>query len=148
MKIEFHPFTNDDIEDITSMMQEFNAIDQYPFDKHERIQNLRTLLLHPQYGKLWLIRADGQLAGYTFLGFGFSFEYKGRDAFVDELFIKPAFQGKGIGKAAIDFIVEEAKREGIQALHLEAELHNERGLSLYRGKGFKDHKRFLLTKWM
>lgn len=146
--ILFREFTLDDISIITAMMQEFNAIDHYPFDLAERERNLKLLYGNKSYGRLWLIEAEGQPAGYTFLGYGFSFEFKGRDAFVDELFIRPSYQGQGIGKQAIDFIVAEALKEGIRALHLEAELHNERGLSLYRKKGFVDHKRFLLTKWL
>ena len=117
------------------MMRAFNAIDNYPFDEQERTENLNLLLTHPHYGKLWIIKHNGVTAGYTFLGYGFSFEFKGRDAFVDELFILPEFQGKGLGKQAIDFIIGEAKNEGVKALHLEAEHHNERGLRLYRSKG-------------
>jgi diamine N-acetyltransferase len=146
--LSFREFAAIDIPVITEMMREFNAIDNYPFNREEREENLSRLLDHPGYGKLWIIESDGNVAGYTFLGYGFSFEFKGRDAFVDELFILPKFQGQGIGKRAIDFVVEEARKEGIRALHLEAELHNERGLNLYRKKGFVDHKRFLLTKWL
>ncbi|HEY0743464.1 MAG TPA: GNAT family N-acetyltransferase [Chryseosolibacter sp.] len=148
MSITFAEFTHADIPVILSMMQQFNAIDNYPFNEAERTENLNALLNHPDYGKLWLIRKDDAIAGYTFLGFGFSFEFKGRDAFVDELFILPQFQSQGIGKLAIDFVTEEARNAGVKALHLEAEHHNERGLRLYRGKGFKDHKRFLLTKYL
>lgn len=144
----FKEFDSTEILSIVAMMQQFNAIDNYPFDKNERTENLQLLLHHKEYGKLWLIYQDEILAGYAFLGFGFSFEFKGRDAFVDELFILPEFQGKGIGKLAIDFIIAQAKLLGVKALHLEAEYHNERGLKLYRQKGFKDHNRFLLTKFL
>ena len=137
-----------DIERVVLMMRQFSAIDNYPFDSVERSQNLQLVIDHPGYGRLWLIFQDDVLAGYIFLGFGFSFEFKGRDAFVDELFILPEFQGKGIGKLAIDFIVSEARKAGVKALHLEAEHHNSRGLRLYRQKGFKDHNRFLLTKYL
>ena len=142
----FHAFSASDIPAILSLMRQFNAIDNYPFDEAERTENLKLLLAHPHYGKLWMIKHDDLVAGYTFLGYGFSFEFKGRDAFVDELFILPEFQGQGIGIRAIDFIIAEAKKEGVKVLHLEAEHHNERGLRLYRSKGFVDHKRCLLTK--
>ncbi len=144
----FHEFTRTDFGIILKMMQEFNAIDNYPFDERERTESLNLLLENPAYGKLWIIRESEAVAGYTFLGFGFSFEFKGRDAFVDELFVLPAFQGQGIGGKAIDFVIAQAKRSGVRALHLEAEHHNERGLRLYRSKGFRDHKRFLLTKFL
>lgn len=130
------------------MMQQFNAIDDYPFDEKERTENLLSLLENENYGKLWLIKLNGKIAGYTFLGFGFSFEFKGRDAFVDELFVKREYQGQGLGKAAIEFVITEARHLGVKVLHLEAEKHNERGLNLYRKNGFTDHNRFLLTKYL
>lgn len=148
MNSTFRSFTFQDIPEILTMMQEFNAIDDYPFDKGERTENLNLLIANETFGKLWLIEFDEKIAGYMFLGFGFSFEFKGRDAFVDELFIRPEFQGKGLGKDAIAFITSEAKRLGIKVLHLEAERHNERGLNLYRKNGFKDHNRFLMTKYL
>ena len=146
--ITFRLFTTEDIPAILSMMQEFNAIDDYPFNGEERAKNLHALLANPGYGKLWMIEQAGQIAGYTFLGFGFSFEFKGRDAFIDELFILPAFQGKGLGKAAVEFVSGQAKLSGVKVLHLESEKKNDRALALYRSNGFKDHNRFLLSKYL
>ncbi|HEY0653926.1 MAG TPA: GNAT family N-acetyltransferase [Chryseosolibacter sp.] len=146
--ITFRKFASQDIPVIVTMMEQFNAIDGYPFDQRERIENLEALLANDHFGLLWMIEFNNKTAGYTFVGFGFSFEFRGRDAFVDELFVLPEFQGKGIGKQAIDFVTAQARQLGIKALHLEAEKHNERGLALYRNKGFKDHNRFLLTKYL
>lgn len=146
--ITFRLFTAEDIPAILTMMQEFNAIDDYPFNAEERSKNLHSLLVNPGYGKLWMIEHNQQIAGYTFLGFGFSFEFKGRDAFIDELFILPAFQGKGLGKAAVEFVSDQAKLSGVKVLHLEAEKKNERALALYRNNGFKNHNRFLLSKYL
>lgn len=144
----FRIFTRQDIPAIVDMMRQFNAIDDYPFNEKERNENLELLLANSNYGCLWVIQFNAEIAGYMFLGFGFSFEFKGRDAFVDELFIRPEFRGKGIGNQAIDFVISEAKRLGIKVLHLEAEKHNEQALRLYRNKGFKDHNRFLLSNYL
>jgi diamine N-acetyltransferase len=146
--ITFKPFAQEDIGTILALMKEFNAIDDYPFNENERRENLMTLLSNESFGKLWLILHEERIAGYTFLGFGFSFEFKGRDAFIDELFIRPEFQGKGIGKAAIDFVIEQSKALGVKVVHLEAEKHNERALQLYQKRGFKDHNRYLLSKYL
>jgi GNAT superfamily N-acetyltransferase len=82
------------------------------------------------------------------LTFGFSFEYGGRDAFIDELYLEAAHRGKGIGGLTIDFVSEQAKVLGVKALHLEVERHNDWGNRLYRKKGFGGNERHLLTKWL
>src|SRR5690606_27489079 len=97
-------------------------------------------------GRFWLIEADEKIVGYMVLAFGFSFEYLGRDAFIDEFYIEGKFRGQGIGQKALDFAFEEAKALNIKVLHLELERHNMTGQHLYLKNGFKDNDRYLLNK--
>lgn len=136
----------DDISVILSMMADFYAIDNYPFDQGLTKQNLEKFIADSSLGRLWLIDFEGELAGYLVLAFGFSFEYKGRDAFIDELFLKEPFRNKGIGSQAIQFVIAEAKLLGVMTLHLEAEKHNDRANAIYRKAGFAENNRFLLNK--
>ena len=103
-------------------------------------------------GRIWLIGGgDGgetEPAGYFVLTFGFSIEFEGRDAFLDELFLRPEFRGRGWGTAAVEFAASAARELGVRALHLEAARGNERAIGLYRRLGFREHDRFLMTKWL
>jgi GNAT superfamily N-acetyltransferase len=82
------------------------------------------------------------------VGFGFSIEFGGKDALLDELFLLPQFRGLGLGSEAIAFAISLCKQDGVAALHLEADHFNERAHDLYLRLGFKDHKRHLMTKWL
>ncbi len=146
MNINFAIATEEDISDILLMMEEFNSINNYPFDKERTKTNLLQFLSDQNLGRAWTINFENSSIGYIVLAFGFSFEHNGRDAFIDELFLKSEFRQKGIGKLTMDFIREEAQKLGINAVHLEVEQHNEAGSKLYRGKGFEDNGRILLTK--
>jgi ribosomal protein S18 acetylase RimI-like enzyme len=146
MNINFAIATEEDISDILLMMEEFNSINNYPFDKERTKANLLQFLSDQNLGRAWTINFENSSIGYIVLAFGFSFEHNGRDAFIDELFLKSEFRQKGIGKLTMDFIREEAQKLGINAVHLEVEQHNEAGSKLYRGKGFEDNGRILLTK--
>ena len=53
-----------------------------------------------------------------------------------------------MGKKAIQFVLKEAKKEKIKAIHLEVEEHNKAGTNLYDKFKFKKHKRLLLTRWL
>ncbi len=145
---QFYAAEADDIGVISSMQKDFYAIDNYNFQEETAREALRIFLNEPLYGKLWLIVAKGKTIGYMALTLGYSFEFKGRDAFLDELYILPEFRGHSIGSRAVDFVAEQAKTMGVKAIHLEVELHNEAGLSLYRRYGFKEHNRMLMTRWV
>ncbi|WPP53008.1 GNAT family N-acetyltransferase [Catalinimonas niigatensis] len=148
MNISYPLAQAEDLKKILEMMEDFYGIDAYPFDKLLTAANLKQFVANPNLGRLWLITSDRETLGYLVLTFGYSFEFKGRDAFLDEFYLKEAYRSQGIGSQAIDFVLEQAKALGIQAVHLEVERHNEKGTRLYRSKGFKEHKRTLMTKWL
>ncbi len=144
--INFTIATTSDSEDILDMMDAFNAIDGYPFDRTTRSENLHEFLQNDQLGRLWMIRHQDQVIGYVVIAFGFSFEYGGRDAFIDELFISDDFRNKGIGKKTMDHIAAQAPKLGVNAIHLEVEGHNTNASRLYLSKGYQGNHRMLLTK--
>ncbi len=148
MKIYFEIATDTDVPEIIKMMEQFNSIDKYPFDKTLIRENLLKFLADQSLGRALLIKSDDFIIGYIILAFGFSFEHGGRDAFIDEFFLKTEYRQKGIGKLAMDLIQEVAQRLGIKAVHLEVERHNEVGTKLYIEKGYKDNGRMLLSKKM
>ena len=85
------------------------------------------------------------MVGYVVLTFGFSFEYKGQDAFIDELFVKTEYLNQGIGNITMEYLKEQAKEIGINAIHLEVEKHNRKGSKLYINNGFRTSDRILMT---
>ncbi|MFS4466819.1 GNAT family N-acetyltransferase [Maribacter sp. 2210JD10-5] len=145
MKVEFEIATIEYIPKLLEMMRGFNAVDNYSFNPKITEQNLTDFLSNESLGRLWLISVEDKPIGYVVLTFGFSFEYGGRDAFIDELFIKERFRGKGIGTKTMEFILTEAKRLHINAIHLEVEKHNNAN-RLYKKLGFNSTNRELFVK--
>ena len=142
--ITFKPLEIQDIAIITQMMEEFYAIDQYPIDS-ERTKNLfLEFITHENLGKSWLIQSKNEIVGYFILTFVFSFEYGGKIAFIDELFIKEIERGKGIGKKALLFIQQEVLKLSLKLLYLEVEPHNENAQKLYLAHDFELHNRKLM----
>ncbi|MEW6127861.1 MAG: GNAT family N-acetyltransferase [Acidobacteriota bacterium] len=146
MAIDFRSARLTDIEWLLAAMREFYAIDGYPFDEAITRRNLEKFIADETLGKLWLIENDAKPIGYLVLTFSFSFEFRGRDAFLDELFIDAHFRGQGIGKTAMRFLEERCREYGVQALHLEVERENIAAQKLYKQFGFQDHDRYLMTK--
>jgi GNAT superfamily N-acetyltransferase len=118
------------------------------FDENEVRDVLRIFLAHPEYGKAWVLDDEGRVAGYLILTLGFSFEYRGRDAFIDELYIEPAYRGRGFGRIGMQVAEECARQLGVNAVHLEVDRANHSALEFYRRIRYQDHDRYLLTKWL
>jgi ribosomal protein S18 acetylase RimI-like enzyme len=148
MKPVFTVANASDVDQLVELMREFYAFDHIAFDEAAARGALGQILNDRRFGVIHLIGVSAETAGYLVLTFGFSLEFHGRDAFVDELYLREDFRGQGIGKASIEFAAGVCREEGIAALHLEVERGNERALGLYRRAGFRDHDRYLLTKWL
>ncbi len=143
------PAALDDIEPILDLMEGLYAEDgSTSFVREAHARAARELLESPAYGRLWVFTVDRRPVGYLALTFGFSLEYRGRDAWIDELYVAPEHRGQGLGRRAIDLAVEECRREGIQAIRLEVETANEAAGNFYRQAGFEDGARRLLTRWL
>ena len=147
--ITFQPLEKSQFDSIIEMMQDFYAIDNYPIDIEVSKKLFEEFVLDEKLGKAFLIYQSDEvgiyeIVGYVILAFFFSFEYKGRTAFLDELFIKENFRGKGIGKQTIDFIKKQASNQNIKLIYLEVENHNQNAQKLYLANDFVVHNRKLL----
>jgi len=145
---DLRPATPADLEAVLALHRAFFAEDGYPFREEESRANLAWLLSDPRLGRLWVMDEEGEVIGYLLLAFGFSLEFRGRDAFVDELYVAPGHRGRGHGKRALAVAADACRELGVRALHLEVERYKEGARELYRRSGFVDHDRYLMTKWI
>jgi diamine N-acetyltransferase len=147
MNPTFKPAVVSDIETLVVLIQEFYQIEHLNFDQNTQ-NALIELLENKSYGGVWLIQHLEQTIGYVVLTIGYSLEFHGRDAFVDELYIRADYRGKGMGTRTLEYVQQVCRELGIKALHLEVDRVNTKAKELYHRVGFKDHDRFLLTKWL
>jgi GNAT superfamily N-acetyltransferase len=135
-----------DAETVLAHMRSFYAEDGYSFDEARTRRLLEAFLGDPSLGRLWVFEAGEEIVGYFVLALGFSFEFGGRDAFLDELYVAPAHRGRGLGARALATLEEACRELGVSALHLEVERRKTDTQRLYRRAGYEDHDRYLMTK--
>ena len=144
----FRPAEPTDVDAIVAMMRGYYAQDGYTFVEAEARAAALMLIKDPAMGRLWVVQDKQTIVGYVAVALGFSFEYRGREAFVDELLIAESHRGRGLGREALAIAEAYCRDAGVNALHLEVERHRERALELYRRRGFADFGRYLMTKWL
>jgi len=148
MRYNFIQASTDTLEILLTMMKEFYEFEQLNFNEPKLRDTVALLNDNQSLGRIYLIKCDDEYVGYSVLTFGFSLEYFGRNALIDELYIRADYRGKGIGSRYLKFIENICKDENIFALHLEVSKINTKAQELYRRMGYKDHNRYLLTKWL
>lgn len=92
----------------------------------------------------FLVRVDGQVAGHVILVPFWSNEFGGLMVFLDELFVAPAFRGRGVGSEVIGRVLALGRERGWVRVELEVNRTNVGARRLYARLGFEDEVRDLL----
>lgn len=144
--VQIRPADASDVPTILDMMEEFNRFEQIPWQRTSGEAPLRQLVGAPDLGLVGLCEQGGSPAGYFIITWGFDLEWGGRDAFLTELFLRPALRGRGLGREALTAALSLARERGARAIHLMVRTDNEPALRLYRRAGFLAPPRVLLTR--
>jgi len=89
---------------------------------------------------------DGQAIGYA-LFFGIYSSLKGSGIFLEDLFVREAFRGRGIGRALLSEVARIARQEGSFGIRWEVLSWNESAIKFYKSLGgefFDDWRQVLL----
>lgn len=125
-------------------VRHYHAFEAIERSDDERRASLAPLLGENPFGRIWLILEAGEPVGYIALCFGYSIEFGGRDAFVDEFFLTATARGRGLGRSVLAEVRETAAGLGIVALHLEVARSNARARRFYESLGFTARDRYHL----
>lgn len=77
---------------------------------------------------------DGQVVGYA-LFFGFYSSFAGPGLFLEDIYVRREFRGRGIGKALMGEVAAMARREGFRAMRWEVLDWNQSAIDFYHGLG-------------
>ncbi len=85
--------------------------------------------------ELYILEYEGETAGYAAIAVTYTTEGGGKTVWLDELYIKEQFRGKGLGRSVIKFLQKDMS---IKRIRLEITPDNERAKALYKSEGFEE----------
>lgn len=135
-----------DIDTLVGLMEEYYAYEGLLFDAPYAHAAMFRLLNDEALGRVWLIHAYDTVVGYIVITFGYSLEYGGRYATVDEFFLYEAYRGRGIGTQTLGMVEAYCHEFDLRAIELETERGNWSAKGFYDRLGFRDNGRYLLVK--
>ena len=128
------------------MMEEYYEMNNYEFVDWSAAENFDEIIENTHMGKIWMISFTNQTIGYLIFTFGYSFEHGGRDASIDELFLKKEYRNKGFGTLILETLDFFAHKHNVKAIHLKVENTDSSANQLYLKAGYTKNRRHLLTK--
>lgn len=121
----------------------FHAEEGIAMSDEARRAGLGPLLDGNPYGVIYLIGPARAPIGYIAICFGWSIEFGGLDAIIDELYIRPGVRGRGIATEALIALPRALAEGGLRAIHLEVDRDNAAAIKLYRRAGFATRDKYM-----
>ena len=127
-----------DFDTVLSMMLVFYASDALLVHPSQEVlrKTLTDALADTPYLEAFGFEENGVLAGYGMVAMSYSTEAGGRCAWIEDIYIEPAYRGKGFGTRFLAFVKERYEGQ-VARTRLEAEPENERAMAVYRKAGFE-----------
>lgn len=118
--------------------EEFNhtAAVLHPTSAAVREDIFAELCQRDTYFNGWILEQAGAVAGFAVLSKAFATEVGGLVLWLEELYVRPAFQGQGLGSAFLEWI--KGQYPACRRIRLEVAPENPRARALYARMGFSD----------
>ena len=150
MALKLRLAKSSDRQTLLRLMRQYYAFDGHRFIKRAASAALSQFLADPSLGRAWLVfdqkPSHSAAVGYIVLTLGYSLEFHGRDAFLDEFFLLATHRRRGWGSQILAQVEDAARGLGVQAIHLEAVRGNRGAQAFYRKAGYALRTHHLLTK--
>jgi GNAT superfamily N-acetyltransferase len=132
--------TRNDAAVLLAMIRELAAFERMP----ELVKNQEEDLARDGFGEKPRFRAliaewSGEVAGYA-IYFDYYSTWAGPGIFLEDLFVREAFRGRGIGTALLAAVARVAVEEKCYGIHWSVLDWNEKAIELYKAMGaeFRD----------
>jgi GNAT superfamily N-acetyltransferase len=97
---------------------------------------LRMILADPKAGRLYVAKDGNRVVAMASMLFTISTAEGGKAALFEDLVVSPDHRKQGIGAKLLEYVIGQARTEGVLRLTLLTDMQNERAQVLYRKLGF------------
>jgi len=132
----------DDRDRLLNMVTQFHLEERLPTTDEERLAGIDALFSGELQAAAWLIGPKSSPVGYIIVSFGFCMAIGGREAMIDEIWIRPSVRGRGMGSQCLAMILKELSQMDIKRVNLDVATDNPQAKALYEKLGFAPHERY------
>ena len=136
------PAQPSDLNQLLTRVVNYHAFEGIKSDHAHRLRAISPLLDGSPHGDVHIITQHGIDVGYVILCYGWSVEFGGAEAILDELYLSPKMRGRGLGTIALRKRIAALKVAVVILITLEVDHNNLAAQSLYRDMGFELRKKY------
>ena len=105
----------------------------------DKFQSVKSMQKQAQEGyEYFMILEEGRLVGYL------AFKEEADGLFLSKVYVHSSVRGKGLGKAAIEFVKTEVKNRGLSQIRLTVNKYNHNSIAAYLKMGFEKTRELVM----
>ena len=137
MSIKFDTAAAKDLPQMVVLLgQLFEQEAEFVPDASKQDTALKMILADPKIGKLYVAKDGSKVVAMASLLYTVSTAEGGKAALFEDLVVHPDFRNQGIGARLLEYVIAQARAEGVLRLTLLTDMQNEQAQVLYRRLGF------------
>ncbi|HZW25349.1 MAG TPA: GNAT family N-acetyltransferase [Gallionella sp.] len=145
MEIDFA--TAEDLPRLADLLAElFTLESDFKPERDKQLRGLQLILDNPALGRLFVLRADGQVAGMANALITVSTAEGGRVLLLEDVIVSRVHRGGGYGRRLVEHVLGWAHEQGMTRVTLLADRDNHAALDFYRRLGFEPSHMTVLRK--
>ena len=114
----------------------FESEAEFSADAEKQRVALHAILSDPAKGKIYVAREGREVVAMCSLLYTISTAEGGKAALFEDLVVSPDHRKQGIGAKLLEYVIGQARAEGVLRLTLLTDMQNEQAQVLYRKLGF------------
>jgi len=137
MNLRFEAASAKDLPQLVELLRHlFEQEAEFTPDAAKQETALKMILADPRLGKLFVARDGRQVVAMASLLYTVSTAEGGKAALFEDLVVRPDCRKQGIGARLLEYVIAQARAEGLLRLTLLTDMQNESAQVLYRKLGF------------
>jgi GNAT superfamily N-acetyltransferase len=137
MNLKFEPAVAKDLPQMVELLGQLFAQEaEFKVDAAKQEAALKMILADPKVGRLYVARDGRRAVAMASLLYTVSTAEGGKAALFEDFVVHPDYRKQGIGAKLLEYVIGQARDEGVLRLTLLTDLQNESAQVLYRKLGF------------
>lgn len=131
MTIELRPYAPEDIEAIFGLINELAEFEKSPEKVHNSVERMKS---EHDFFECIVATDDGIVIGMALYFYAY-YTWDGKSIYLDDLYVQPAYRGRGIGESLINELLSIAKKQRCNQVRWQVLRWNEGAINLYEKLG-------------
>ena len=137
MSVRYEASVAKDLPQLVELLgQLFEQEAEFTPDAAKQEAALKLIFANPSLGRLYVAKDGTQVVAMASLLYTVSTAEGGKAALFEDLVVRPDYRKQGIGAKLLEYVISQARADGVLRMTLLTDMQNEQAQVLYRRLGF------------